>query len=62
MRKKSWKIRTSGEGGGFGNSDAPGQGEGGWFENLRFWRTSFVIVDGPKDTDFTLTLPHEDFM
>ena len=29
--------------GGFGNSDTPGQGEGGgWFENPRFWRTSFV--------------------
>ena len=35
----------SGEGGGFRNSDTPGQGEGGWFENPRFWRTSFV--DGP---------------
>ena len=43
----SWKISwTSGEGDGFGNSDAPGQGEGGWFENPRFWQTSFV--DGPK--------------
>ena len=31
--------------GGFGNSDTLGQGEGGWFENPRFWRTSFV--DGP---------------
>ena len=31
-------------GGGFVNSDTPGQGEGG-FENPRFWRTSFV--DGP---------------
>ena len=27
--------------GGFGNSAAPGQGEG-WFENLRIGRTSFV--------------------
>ena len=37
-------------GGGFGNSDTPGQGEGGWFENPRFWRTSFV--DGPlKDNN-----------
>ena len=36
------RIWTSGEGvGGFGNSDAPGQGRG-WFENPRFWRTSFV--------------------
>ena len=42
----SWKIwtRTSGKGGGFGNSDAPGQGRG-WFKNPRFWRTSFI--DGP---------------
>ena len=35
-------------GGGFVNSDTPGQGEGGWFENPRFWRTSFV--DGPLAT------------
>ena len=37
--------RRPGRGGGFGNSDTPGQGEGGWFENPRFWRTSYV--DGP---------------
>ena len=46
------KIEKSGRGrpgrrGGFGNSDTPGQGEGGWFENPRFWRTSFV--DGPLE-------------
>ena len=40
-KNNSWKIWTRG---GFGNSDAPGQGEG-WFENQRFWQTSFV--DGP---------------
>ena len=45
--KKCVKIEKSGRGrpgrgGGFGNSDIPGQGEGGWFENPRFWRTSFV--------------------
>ena len=48
--EKCIKIEKSGRGrpgrgGGFGNSDTPGQGEGGWFENPRFWRTSFV--DGP---------------
>ena len=37
-------VGKSGRGGGFGNSDAPGQGEG-WFENQIFWQTSFV--DGP---------------
>ena len=42
--EKSGRGRL-GRGGGFGNSDTPGQGEGGWFENPRFWRTSFV--DGP---------------
>ena len=43
--EKSGRGRP-GRGGGFGNSDTPGQGEGGWFENPRFWRTSFV--DGPQ--------------
>ena len=28
-KNNCWKIRTSGEGGGFGNSDTAGQGEGG---------------------------------
>ena len=41
---KNPDVREGG-GGGFGNSDTPGQGERGWFENPRFWRTSFV--DGP---------------
>ena len=42
--EKSGRGRP-GRGDGFGNSDTPGQGEGRWFENPRFWRTSFV--DGP---------------
>ena len=47
-KNNSWKIptRTFGEGVRFVNSDAPGQGRE-WFENPRFWRTSFVLVDGP---------------
>ena len=40
--EKSGRGRPGRGGGGFGNSDTPGQGEGGWFENPRFWRTSFV--------------------
>ena len=39
-------------GGGFGNSDTPGQGEGGWFENPRFRRTSFV--DGRQESQSKL--------
>ena len=51
---KNLDADVRGGGGGFGNSDTPGQGEGGWFENPRFWRTSFV--DGPllKNCDVTI--------
>ena len=33
----NWKIQTSPGRDGFENSAAPGQGEGGWFENPRFF-------------------------
>ena len=42
---KGRPANGEGGGGGFEISDIPGRGEGGWFKNPRFWRTSFV--DGP---------------
>ena len=51
--EKSGRGRP-GRGGGFGNSDTPGQGEGGWFENPRFWRTSFV--DGLLELEHIILL------
>ena len=46
---KNWKIRTRTSGEGV-VLEIRTRGGGGWFENPRFWRTSFV--DGPLVSEF----------
>ena len=53
VKDNSWKIRTQ-TSGGFGNSDAAGQGKRGWFEDPRFWRKSFVYGPLANYTAWTI--------